>query len=421
MSKESFLAEHTALARRYFLQLGVAGLASLSSLTAWGDDAEAKPEPAGVRRDPYFTPNREFRDVSRGKPVPHSLSVEELAKNGMTRDTWRLEVLPDPDQPARLKNPLSIDEGTALDFEALLKLSEKHTVRFAKVMTCLNLGCPLGMGLWEGVPLREIIWQTQPSANLRRVFYHGFHNDDPEQMFRSSLPVGRVLEDLYGLPPVILCYKLNGEWLSSQRGGPVRMVVPEAYGFKSIKWLSHVYLSNVPTANDTYANQNNDVDSPLKTFAATLSVPHKVKPNTPIPVSGYAQVGVSGLSKVQVWIESQEAPYVGNEPHFADAPWMDADILPAPEKWTGLPGDAIPPGTHGFDETGRPLTWPLRLTNAHWAKLLPGLPLGQYTFRCRSVDENGIAQPLPRPFKKSGHAAIESVDFTVTEDAPAQS
>ena len=62
-------------------------------------------------------------------------------------------------------------------------------------------------------------------------------------MFRSSLPVGRVLEDPDDLPPVILCYKLNGEWLNPERGGPVRIVVPEPYGFKSIKWLTHIVLS----------------------------------------------------------------------------------------------------------------------------------------------------------------------------------
>ena len=87
-------------------------------------------------------------------------------------------------------------------------------------MTCLNIGCPLGMGIWEGVPLRTLVWLTQPKENLRRVFYYGYHNDDPKQMFRSSLPVGRVLEDFDDLPPVIVCYKLNGEWLTPERGAP---------------------------------------------------------------------------------------------------------------------------------------------------------------------------------------------------------
>ena len=55
----------------------------------------------------------------------------------------------------------------------------------------------------------------------------------------------------------------------------------------------------------------------------------------------------------------------------------------------------------------------MRLTKVHWAVLLPGLPAGEYTLRSRTIDEKGMAQPLPRPFQKSGHSSIESVDITV--------
>jgi hypothetical protein len=67
----------------------------------------------------------------------------------------------------------------------------------------------------------------------------------------------------------------------------------------------------------------------------------------------------------------------------------------------------------GFDNSGRPRTWPMRLAKVHWAVLMPGLAAGDYTLRCRAVDERGIAQPMPRPFRKSGHAAIESVSIKV--------
>ena len=233
-------------------------------------------------------------------------------------------------------------------------------------------------------------------------------------MFRSSLPIGRVLEDYYDLPPVILCYKLNGQWLSSERGGPVRMVVPEGYGFKSIKWVTHVVLTNLAHANDTYADGNNDIDSPLKTFAATISVPQDVKADQPIPITGYAQVGISGLSKVQVWIQpnSQELP--AHDRSFNTAPWVDAQILGPPKSWGGgLPGDAIPSETQGFDSQGRPRTWPMRLSKVHWAVLLPGLPAGEYTLRSRTIDEKGSAQPMPRPFRKSGFTEIEQVSISV--------
>ena len=415
---ERFLVEHQELTRRHFLRLGAAGAAAFGFWPLAGGAEPSAPELAKALEslEPLFTTQEKFRDVSRGKPLPHSLSDEKKRKVGLTRETWKLEVIADPDNPAKIRRPFTDKDGTALDFAGLMKLAEKSAVRFAKVMTCLNIGAPLGLGIWEGVPLREVIWLTQPRENLRRVFYHGYHNDDPQQMFRSSLPIDRLLEDPFDLPPVILCYKLNGQWLDSTRGGPVRVVVPEAYGFKSIKWLTHVMLTNLYHANDTYADGNNDVDSALKTFAATLSVPRKVRPGAPIAVTGYAQSGIAGLSKVQVWIESNGTERPVGDPYFATAPWVDAQILAPPRNWGGVPDGKIPEGTQGFNTaTGQPRQWPMRLTRVHWAVLLPGRPAGEYTLRSRTIDGKGVAQPLPRPFQKSGHAAMESVDITVKD------
>ena len=351
-----------------------------------------------------MTPPDKFQDVSRGKPLPHSLPDEKKREVGLTRESWRLEVISDPEQPAAVRKPLTKADGTALSFDALMQLAETHAVRFAKVMTCLNIGCPLGMGIWEGVPLRDVVWSVRPGDNVRRVFFYGYHNDDPQQMFQSSLPIGRVFEDPFDLPPVILCYKLNGQWLNSERGGPVRIVVPEAYGYKCIKWLSHVVLTNLAHANDTYAKENNDIDSPLKSFAATLSAPRKVKAGEAIPVTGYAQVGIGGLSKVQVWIEPSSHQWPAGDPYFATAPWRDAQILAPPAAWGGeLPEDNIPAGTMGFDpETGRPRTWPMRLAKVHWAALYSGSAGGRLHAALRAVDEKGNGQPMPRPFASLG-------------------
>src|SRR3989475_1972424 len=381
---ERLLCDHQQLTRRYFIRLGAAGAASLSLWPpAIGADPPA-PELAKALEtlESYFTPQEKFRDVSRGKPLPHSLPDAKKREVGLTRDTWKLEVVSDPDNPAKIRHPLTKKDRTAFDFAGLMKLAEKHAVRFAKTMTCLNIGCPLGTGLWEGVPLRELVWLTQPRENLRRIYYHGYHNDDPQQMFRSSLPVDRVLDDPFDLPPVILCYKLNGQWLASERGGPVRVVVPEAYGFKSIKWLTRVVLTNLYHANDTYAEGNNDIDSWLKTFAATLSVPRRVKPGAPIPVTGYAQVGLAGLSKVQIAIESTAVEQSEHDRSFAKAAWTDAQVLPPPKNWGAIPGGRIPAATLGFDSvTRQPHTWPMRLAKIHWAALLPGVPAGEYKLR----------------------------------------
>ena len=413
----SFLTEHKDLSRRFFLRLGAAGVAAIHSLPIF---AEEKKRARALQKkidqlETWLTRQSGFRDVSRGNPRPHSLDEAKRKEVGLTRETWSLEVLSDPANKANLRRELSKKDNTAFTFKNLMELAKKHAVRFPKVMTCLNIGCPLGNGIWEGVPLREVLWLTQPGRNVRRVFYHGYHNDKPEQMFRSSLPVGRVLEDLYGLPPVILCYKLNGHWLEPRRGAPVRIVVPEAYGFKNIKWLSHVFLTNDWQANDTYGEQNNDVDSPLKTFCDPFPLPATVKPGQSIPVTGYAQVGISGLAKVQVWIHNDAEKLPPEDEYFLKAPWRDAEVLPPPEKWGGdLPDNTIPSPTYGFDpKTGQPETWPLRMSKIHWAALLPGLPAGSYTLRSRTIDSNGAAQPMPRPFRKSGRAKIGEMSLTV--------
>ena len=67
----------------------------------------------------------------------------------------------------------------------------------------------------------------------------------------------------------------------------------------------------------------------------------------------------------------------------------------------------------GFDDDGKPKQWPLRLGKAHWAALLPGLAAGEYVLRCRTIDAKGQAQPMPRPFKKSGRCDIEEMPLVV--------
>ncbi len=399
--------------RRSFIQTSVAAAAIGMTSVVTADEQNASGTETLSDPESWLTKPDDFDDVSRGKPIPHTLSEAERRDVGLTRDTWRLDVGSDSESPATIRRPLTADH--AFTFRDLMQHAEQHSVRFPKLMTCLNIGCPLGNGIWEGVPLRDVIWKTQPVENLRRVFYYGFHNNDPKQMFRSSLSVGRVFEDPVGLPPVILCYKLNGQWLTPERGGPVRIVVPEAYGFKSIKWVTNVVLSNISGANDTYADNNNDVDSPLKTFCATLQAPTNVAAGHDFPIRGYAQVGVSGLARVQVWIHNRDEQLPDNDPYFTSAPWQDAVLLPPPKIFGGgLPGGSVPADTAGFDIDGRPTAWPLLISKVFWHWQQPALARGRYSLRCRTVDLNGTAQPMPRPFRKSGHAKIEHSRFDVT-------
>jgi Oxidoreductase molybdopterin binding domain. len=195
--------EHAAITRRYFLQLSGAG-AGLLPVVAEAQQHDHALQQAVARLE-YLTLEKDFGNVERGNPLPWTLPEPKLREIGMTRDTWKLEVGPDTATGAKVENPLTKERGNALDFAGLLKLAETRRVRFLKVMTCNNLNAPLGMGLWEGVPLRDVIWMTRPVSDIRRVFYYGHHNEEPKQMFRSSLPISRVLEDPPGDYPVMLC------------------------------------------------------------------------------------------------------------------------------------------------------------------------------------------------------------------------
>ena len=87
---ERFLAQHAELSRRFFLRAGVAGAVAGCALPATAAEA-IPPEltPALEKLESYFTPAKDFGDVSRGTPVPHTLSEEKRREVGLTRETWK--------------------------------------------------------------------------------------------------------------------------------------------------------------------------------------------------------------------------------------------------------------------------------------------------------------------------------------------
>ena len=415
---QQLFEDHQDVTRRYFLKLGAVGAAALAVPKAFADDTTAtKALDEAIANLEYLTHDEKFRNVGRGNPVPANMPDDEFRAAGLAQDTWKLEIVPDPESKPRVRKPMRIEDGTAFTWDRLMDVAKDHTVRFFKTMSCNNIGPPLGTGLWEGVPLEKLIWLTEPSDTIRRVYYYGFHHDDPKQLFQSSLPIGRVLESPPDVPPIIVCFKLNGQFLSKQRGAPARVIVPEAYGFKSIKWLKRIVLTDKYQANDTYALKKNDIDSPMKTMARFVGKPPaEVKMGQPIPVTGLAQVGISGLKKVQYWLHRKGDPITEGDKYFTKADWKDAEMLPFPDKWGGgMAPEEQPKEIHQFDSaTGIPNIWPLRYAIAHWAVLLKDVAPGEYTLRCRSIDANGIAQPMPRPFLKSGRNGIESTSFKVS-------
>jgi DMSO/TMAO reductase YedYZ molybdopterin-dependent catalytic subunit len=312
-----------------------------------------------------------------------------------------------------VERSLSNAQGNALNWEHLMTLAEKHSVRFLHLCNCTNGQDPFHMSLWEGIPLREVLALTKPTENVRRVYYQSHHGEGLPP-FRSSLALSQILEEPPGHLPVILAYKMNGQVIPASHGGPVRVIVPGTYGSKSIKWVKRVVLTNDYKSNDSDAELNNDPENPMKTRARFINAPNEIASGKPFALTGMAQVGVSGLKRVQYCIRRQGEALPAEDPLWTKADWKDANILPPPADWGGgLAGGKLPPTNQTHPETGRPIEWPLRYAIAHWAVLHPVLAPGRYDMCCRTIDGNGIAQPLPRTLPRTGYNTLHVVKMAV--------
>ncbi len=416
MTDSDLIGEHILVTRRHFFELGGAAVTAWNLSALAGANAAIDPRlEEAVAALEYLTPaDRVGAILDKGKAGVAKLSPEQLRAVGLVPETWSLDVVPDPASNCVVEHPFSRALGNALDWNGLMKLADKHAIRFMQVCSCTNGPDPFHMSLWEGVPLREIIWLARPKSNVRRVYYQSYHPADLPP-FQSSLALGQILEEPPGQMPVILAYKRNEQIIPASQGGPVRMIVPGAYGSKCIKWVQRVVLTNEFKANDSDADLNNDPENLLKTRARFINVPKETAAGKPFVLTGMAQVGVSGLRKVQYCVHSQESPWPPDDPYLTRADWKDCTILPPPGNWGGgLPDGNLPATAQTDPSSGKPLHWPLRYAIVHWAELAPGLVPGTYELCCRTIDDNGIAQPMPRTLPHTGFNDIHRVTVTVT-------
>lgn len=83
----------------------------------------AEPDAPGRR---FITPATKFEDVSRGNPVPHSLTGQALVDAKLTPETWQLDIV--ADDKAKIAKPLT------LSFAELTAIGKAKGVRFLKAM-----------------------------------------------------------------------------------------------------------------------------------------------------------------------------------------------------------------------------------------------------------------------------------------------
>ncbi len=93
---------------------------------------------------------------------------------------------------------------------------------------------------WKGVRLAEVIGPAQPSSSA-----HGLRFVSAEIPYDDYLTRAQA-----SLHDVLLAYEMDGKPLSRGHGAPLRLVIPDMYGYKSVKWLQRIEL--VPKAADGY-------------------------------------------------------------------------------------------------------------------------------------------------------------------------
>jgi DMSO/TMAO reductase YedYZ molybdopterin-dependent catalytic subunit len=84
---------------------------------------------------------------------------------------------------------------------------------------------------WRGVSVAEILKLAPPLADARYVLVHA------EAGFSANLPLAD-----FARPESLFAFLHDGEPLTADHGYPVRLIVPNLYAWKSVKWVRGIEL-----------------------------------------------------------------------------------------------------------------------------------------------------------------------------------
>ncbi len=178
--------------------------------------------------------------------------------------------------PWQLKIGGEVDKPLTLDYDDLFKkFSLEERIYRLRCVEAWSMVVP-----WIGFSLADLIKQAQPNSKAKYVAFKTLY--DPEQMpGQASRRLGGGIDYPYveGLrldeamnPLTLMSVGLYGKTLPPQNGAPIRLVVPWKYGFKSIKSIVEITLTEreppttwnilAPNEYGFYANVNPEVSHP---------------------------------------------------------------------------------------------------------------------------------------------------------------
>lgn len=178
-----------------------------------------------------------------------------------------------------------VQKPKVFDIDELLKFDQEERIYRFRCVEGWSMVIP-----WVGFPLKKILDAVEPTGAAKYVafetFYNGLISDNPNAKLpkgsngmQSSFAAGIDLPYVEGLrldeashPLTILATGLYGKQMPNQNGAPIRLIVPWKYGFKSIKSIVRISLTDTepPTtwniANSReygfYSNVNPNVPHP---------------------------------------------------------------------------------------------------------------------------------------------------------------
>jgi DMSO/TMAO reductase YedYZ molybdopterin-dependent catalytic subunit len=129
---------------------------------------------------------------------------------------WRLEI------GGLVRKPVS------LTYEQLVALPAARQVTTFHCVT----GWTVKNVRWHGVRFKDLLALAEPMPAATAIEFVSM-----EQPYTDSLTIDQAL-----LPNVMLAYGMDGAPLSRPHGSPARVVIPEMYGYKGVKWLTKMNL-----------------------------------------------------------------------------------------------------------------------------------------------------------------------------------
>jgi DMSO/TMAO reductase YedYZ molybdopterin-dependent catalytic subunit len=112
------------------------------------------------------------------------------------------------------------------------ELLDKYQL-YRKVVT---LDCVEGWSvtiLWEGFLLRDLINDANPSPDVKTVILFAYDE------YSTSFPIEYIMDN-----DIIVAYKMNDVDLPPERGYPFQLVAESKWGYKWIKWITDIELSD---------------------------------------------------------------------------------------------------------------------------------------------------------------------------------